>query len=48
MLNKENKPDNKKLFEIQTGTVVGNIYADGTYKKEEVTDIKKIKKDKKR
>ncbi len=35
--NIDNKPDDKskdnRLFAIQTGTVVGNIYTDGTYKK---------------
>ncbi len=43
-LQKDKPPDNKsdnKLFAIQTGTVVGNIYADDTYKKEEDSYIKK-------
>ncbi len=38
--NIENMPDNK-LFAIQTGSVVGNIYTDGTYKKEEDSYVKK-------
>ena len=48
---KDNKSDDKsdnKMFAIQTGTVVGNIYTDNIYKREEDTqksDIKKIKKD---
>ncbi len=41
----DNKSDNKlednKLFAIQTGSVVGNIYTDGIYKKEEDPYIKK-------
>lgn len=44
LYNIDNKPDDKskdnRLFAIQTGTVVGNIY-DGTYKKEEDSYIKK-------
>lgn len=41
----DNESVNNKLFAIQTGTVVGNIYTDGTYKKEEELSIKK-KRDK--
>lgn len=34
------KLKDNRLFAIQTGTVVGNIYTDGTYKKEEDSYIK--------
>lgn len=54
--NIENKSDDKsetgdiskdnRLFAIQTGTVVGNIYTDGTYKKEEDSYTKKKAKKK--
>ena len=33
-------PKDNKLFAIQTGEVVGNIYTDGIYKKEEDPHIK--------
>lgn len=43
--NIDNKSDDKskdnRLFAIQTGTVVGNIYTDGIYKREEGSYIKK-------
>lgn len=39
----KNSPIDKtdKLFAIQTGSVVGNIYTDGIYKKDEGSHIKK-------
>lgn len=43
-LQKDKHPDNEgidnKLFAIQTGEVIGNIYKDGIYKKEEDSHIK--------
>ena len=36
-----NKLEDNKLFAIQTGSVVGNIYTDGIYKKEEDSYVKK-------
>jgi hypothetical protein len=42
--NPPDQPDNNsnKLFAIQTGSVVGNIYTDGIYKKEEDSHVKKL------
>jgi hypothetical protein len=37
----DNKLEDNKLFAIQTGSVVGNIYTDGIYKKEEDSYVKK-------
>ncbi len=42
-ISKDNIPKDNRLFAIQTGTVVGNIYTDGIYKKEEDSKNKDIK-----